>query len=115
MAGKKLKKAGDRVIWRLREDESPLIIDWLNQQSNISDAIRLLIEKDVSSNGIRVVSRESDSVTEDVELVEPLIEYSELTNKSDTEPLPPPPSEQIDHLDSFESKKKKKRKRRILV
>lgn len=50
---RKMKKPGDTVSFRLREYESPLLIDWLNSQSDIAKSIRFLIEKEINNNGIR--------------------------------------------------------------
>lgn len=47
------KKAGDQVGFKLKEDESPLILDWVNEQSIFAESIRYLIEKEIAENGIR--------------------------------------------------------------
>lgn len=49
----KEKKPGDHIILRLKNNESPLIIDWINHQSNLSDAIRFLIEEEIKAHSIR--------------------------------------------------------------
>ncbi|HET7615917.1 MAG TPA: hypothetical protein VFK27_03080, partial [Bacillales bacterium] len=49
----KAKKPGDHIILRLKNNESPLIIDWMNHQSNLSDAIRFLIEEEIKANAVR--------------------------------------------------------------
>lgn len=51
--GLKDKKPGDHVILRLKNAESPVIIDWMNHQSNLSDAIRYLIEEEIKTHEIR--------------------------------------------------------------
>ncbi|WP_209124363.1 hypothetical protein [Alkalihalobacillus sp. BA299] len=55
---KKLKQRGDSVILRTKKNEPNFIIDWLNSQSNISESLRHLIEKDVAEYGIRDVNDE---------------------------------------------------------
>ena len=55
---KKLKQRGDSVILRTKKNEPNFIIDWLNKQSNISESLRHLIEKDVAENGVRDVKDE---------------------------------------------------------
>jgi len=47
------KKPGDHVILRLKNQESPMIIDWMNAQSNLSDAIRYLIEEEIKAHDVR--------------------------------------------------------------
>lgn len=47
------KKPGDHVILRLKNQESPMIIDWMNRQSNLSDAIRYLIEEEIKAHDVR--------------------------------------------------------------
>lgn len=113
MAEKKLKKAGDRVIWRLREDESPEIIDWLNHQTNISDAIRLLIEKDVLTYGTRRVFRDDETLSE--KPIEPYTDIVEANIDSVGPSVQSPPPDYDKQPDSHEGMKKKKRKRRIMV
>ncbi|WP_066412887.1 hypothetical protein [Sutcliffiella cohnii] len=50
---KRLKERGDSVIIRTKQDEPSYIMDWLNNQSNISEAFRYLIKKDVMTYGLR--------------------------------------------------------------
>lgn len=47
------KKAGDQVGFKLKEDESPLILEWVNEQSIFAESIRYLIEKEIAENGVR--------------------------------------------------------------
>lgn len=49
----KEKKPGDHIILRLKNNESPVIIDWMNRQSNLSDAIRYLIEEEIKAHDLR--------------------------------------------------------------
>lgn len=49
----KEKKQGDHIILRLKNNESAIILDWINRQSNLSDAIRYLIEEEIKANQIR--------------------------------------------------------------
>ncbi|HET7628642.1 MAG TPA: hypothetical protein VFK44_09670 [Bacillales bacterium] len=50
---KKEKKPGDHIILRLKNNESPLVLEWMNRQSNLSDAIRYLIEEEIRANAVR--------------------------------------------------------------
>lgn len=50
---KKPKKPGDNISIKTKKNESPLIVDWINCQTNLMDSIRYLIEKEVVANGIR--------------------------------------------------------------
>lgn len=50
---KKPKKPGDNISMKTRKNESPLVLDWINSQTNLMDSIRYLIEKEVSANGVR--------------------------------------------------------------
>lgn len=47
------KKPGDNISLKTKKNESPLIVDWINNQSNLMDSIRYLIENEVTANGIR--------------------------------------------------------------
>lgn len=47
------KKKGKMVNFRLRKDEDPLIIDWIEEQSNLASAFRYMIRKDSLTHGIR--------------------------------------------------------------
>jgi hypothetical protein len=49
----KEKKPGDHIILRLKKTESPEVLEWINKQSNLSDAIRYLIEGDIQNYSIR--------------------------------------------------------------
>ncbi|ADC52372.1 hypothetical protein BpOF4_21884 (plasmid) [Alkalihalophilus pseudofirmus OF4] len=55
---KKVKKRGESVILRTKKNEPNFIMDWINTQSNISESLRQLIEKDVAENGLRDVNEE---------------------------------------------------------
>ncbi|KZE68028.1 hypothetical protein AWM68_17820 [Fictibacillus phosphorivorans] len=48
---KQKKKPGDIVTWKLRVDESPMIVEWINNQDNIMDSLRFLVEKEIFANG----------------------------------------------------------------
>ncbi|MED4583537.1 hypothetical protein [Brevibacillus choshinensis] len=50
---KKPKKPGDNISIKTKKNESPLIVDWINCQTNLMDSIRYLIENEVAANGIR--------------------------------------------------------------
>jgi hypothetical protein len=46
-------KPGKPIVMKLREDEEPQIMDWLNLQGMYSDSIRYLIQKEIAENGLR--------------------------------------------------------------
>lgn len=53
MKVKKIKKPGDQILFRLKTNEQQEIINWINEQSNVSDSIRYLIEQDIIEKGYR--------------------------------------------------------------
>lgn len=80
---KKPKKAGDNISLKTKKNELPIIVDWINCQTNLMDSIRYLIEKELMTNGLRnlqlhVPAERSFSMSGETSLqVEPL-----TTNKS---------------------------------
>jgi len=52
LAGK-VYKPGDLLPWRLRTKEDPTIVDWINMQDEIADAIRFCVEEEIRRNGMR--------------------------------------------------------------
>jgi hypothetical protein len=50
---KKTKKPGENISLKTKKNEAPVIIDWINSQTNLMDSIRYLIENEVRVNGIR--------------------------------------------------------------
>ncbi|MCK6259548.1 hypothetical protein LCY76_23550 [Fictibacillus sp. KIGAM418] len=50
---RKPKEAGGIVTWKLKQNEPQLILDWLNQQDNVMDSLRFLVEQEIVTNGIR--------------------------------------------------------------
>ena len=53
MMAMKEKKPGDHIILRLKNTESPLILEWINSQSNLSDSIRYLVEEEIKAHSVR--------------------------------------------------------------
>ncbi|NDI36626.1 hypothetical protein [Chengkuizengella sediminis] len=49
----KLKTQGSTITGRFTNDESALIIDWWNHQSNAFQSVKYLIEKEILQNGIK--------------------------------------------------------------
>ncbi|MCK2000641.1 hypothetical protein MZM54_04470 [[Brevibacterium] frigoritolerans] len=49
----KEKKAGDNVIWRLKQDVSQDVLDLLNAQTNKSLMLEVICEYEIFKNGIR--------------------------------------------------------------
>jgi|GEM_PF-1350595 len=50
---KKPKKPGDNISLKTKKNESPVILEWINSQTNLMDSIRYLIENEVRANGVR--------------------------------------------------------------
>jgi hypothetical protein len=50
---KKVKQPGDNISLKTKKNENPLVMSWLNSQSNLMDSIRYLVECEISSNGVR--------------------------------------------------------------
>ncbi|MED2737821.1 hypothetical protein [Bacillus toyonensis] len=59
------KIPGDNVIWRLKKNERAGILEWVNAQTNVTDAIRFLVESDIELNGIRNLAEETPSKRSD--------------------------------------------------
>ena len=52
-------KKGKLVNFRLRKHEDPVIIDWIEKQSNLSGAFRYFITKEVANYGIQDLSEKA--------------------------------------------------------
>ncbi|MHA6481826.1 hypothetical protein ACX1C1_07965 [Paenibacillus sp. strain BS8-2] len=50
---KKVKQPGDNLSLKTKKNEHPLIMDWLNSQTNLMDSLRYLVEREISSHGVR--------------------------------------------------------------
>lgn len=50
---KKIKGPGDNISLKTRKNEEPIILEWINAQTNLMDSIRYLIEKEVADYGVR--------------------------------------------------------------
>ncbi|MDQ6418894.1 hypothetical protein RB620_05510 [Paenibacillus sp. LHD-117] len=50
---KKTKLPGDNISLKTKKNENPLVMSWLNSQTNLMDSLRYLVEKEISSNGVR--------------------------------------------------------------
>ncbi|QHW32291.1 hypothetical protein GZH47_16745 [Paenibacillus rhizovicinus] len=50
---KKTKLPGGNISLKTKKTEDPLVMAWLNAQSNLMDSFRYLIEKEIQSNGVR--------------------------------------------------------------
>ncbi|QOK29993.1 hypothetical protein IIE26_26875 (plasmid) [Cytobacillus oceanisediminis] len=55
---KKVKKPGDQIPLKLKENEPEHIVAWFNAQDSFAASLRYLIEKDIMENGIRDVKEE---------------------------------------------------------
>ena len=56
------KKPGDNIVIRLKRREREDFLKWVNAQSNLSDAIRFLIEQEISLNNLRDLSEHIPAV-----------------------------------------------------
>lgn len=50
---KKTKLPGDNISLKTKKTEDPLVMAWLNAQTNLMDSFRYLVEKEIMSNGVR--------------------------------------------------------------
>lgn len=50
---KKTKLPGDNISLKTKKTEDPLIMSWLNTQSNLMDSLRYLVENEIALNGVR--------------------------------------------------------------
>jgi hypothetical protein len=50
---KKIKQPGDNFSLKTRKTEEPLVMQWINSQTNLMDSLRYLIENEIVRNGIR--------------------------------------------------------------
>ncbi|CAM4031977.1 hypothetical protein L1N85_06520 [Paenibacillus alkaliterrae] len=50
---KKTKQPGENISLKTKKTEDPLVMQWLNAQSNLMDSLRYLIEKEIFQNGVR--------------------------------------------------------------
>lgn len=50
---KKTKLPGDNISLKTKKTEEPLVMQWLNTQTNLMDSLRYLIENEIVLNGVR--------------------------------------------------------------
>ncbi|WP_168122329.1 hypothetical protein [Paenibacillus sp. HB172176] len=50
---KKTKLPGENISLKTKKGEDPLVMEWLNAQSNLMDSIRYLVEKEIAASGVR--------------------------------------------------------------
>ncbi|MBB6731526.1 hypothetical protein [Cohnella zeiphila] len=50
---KKNKSPGENISLKTKKSEDPLIMAWLNSQTNLMDSIRYLVENEIRQNGVR--------------------------------------------------------------
>jgi hypothetical protein len=50
---KKAKQPGDNFSLKTKKTEDPLVIQWINTQTNLMDSLRYLMEKEIYANGVR--------------------------------------------------------------
>lgn len=50
---KKNKLPGDNISLKTKKTEDPLVMAWLNAQTNLMDSIRYLIENEIKQSGVR--------------------------------------------------------------
>lgn len=50
---KKTKSPGDNISLKTKKTEDPLVMAWLNAQTNLMDSIRYLVENEIRQNGVR--------------------------------------------------------------
>jgi len=64
MAKKRQVKAGEQVPFRLKKYESPVVLEWINQQANVADSLRYIIEMDYYRNGGVAINYQSMIATD---------------------------------------------------
>ncbi|KRE53592.1 hypothetical protein [Paenibacillus sp. Soil522] len=50
---KKTKLPGDNISLKTKKTEDPLVMQWLNMQTNLMDSLRYLVENEIMLNGVR--------------------------------------------------------------
>ncbi|OMF30043.1 hypothetical protein BK133_16875 [Paenibacillus sp. FSL H8-0548] len=50
---KKVKLPGGNISLKTKKTEDPLVMQWLNAQSNLMDSLRYLVENEIAQNGVR--------------------------------------------------------------
>lgn len=50
---KKTKQPGENISLKTKKTEDPLVMDWINAQTNLMDSLRYLIEHEIVRNGVR--------------------------------------------------------------
>ena len=50
---KKTKQPGENISLKTKKTEDPLVMHWINAQTNLMDSLRYLIEREIVSNGVR--------------------------------------------------------------
>jgi len=50
---KKNKQPGENISLKTKKKEDPLVMQWINSQSNLMDSIRYLIECEIMQHGVR--------------------------------------------------------------
>ncbi|SDW97523.1 hypothetical protein [Paenibacillus sp. CF384] len=50
---KKMKLPGGNISLKTKKTEDPIVMAWLNAQSNLMDSFRYLVEKEIMLNGVR--------------------------------------------------------------
>ncbi|MCA0756264.1 hypothetical protein KP806_14505 [Paenibacillus sp. N4] len=50
---KKIKQPGENISLKTKKTEDPLVMQWLNAQTNLMDSLRYLMEKEICENGVR--------------------------------------------------------------
>ena len=50
---KKTKLPGDNISLKTKKTEDPLVMQWLNTQTNLMDSLRYLVENEIMLNGVR--------------------------------------------------------------
>lgn len=53
MSMKKTKLAGENISLKTKKTEDPLVMAWLNAQTNLMDSLRYLVENEIMQHGVR--------------------------------------------------------------
>lgn len=106
---KKIKQPGDNFSLKTKKTEDPLVMQWINSQTNLMDSLRYLIENEIVRNGIRnlqaIIPTERNVLHAAPVLAsnadrETAVEYAEITSQTDPCRAPELPSDdEIDDED----------------
>jgi hypothetical protein len=91
---KKTKQPGDNISLKTKKTEDFSVMQWINEQSNLMDSLRYLIENEIKSNGVRNLQAYIPVERNTLKTLSEILEPPELM-----EPPEQPLEEEIDDED----------------